>query len=58
MTLAEDFVRYAMPGGCMVDRLIVRRDVRRIFSYRRKNLRSLFGAVSEETESLHPAWAV
>lgn len=58
MTLAEDFVRYAVPGGWMVDRLIVRRDVRRIFSYRRKKLRRLFGAVSEKTEFLDPATAL
>ena len=57
MTLAEDFVRYAVPGGWIVDRLLVRRDVRRIFSYCRKKLRSLFGAVSEKTEFLHPAGA-
>ena len=51
MTLAEDLVRYAVPGGWVVDRLFVRRDVRRIFRYRREKLRSLFGAASEEAES-------
>ena len=57
MTLAEDFVRYAVTGGWIVDRLFVRRDVQRIFTYRRKKLRSLFGAVPEEVESLHHSGA-
>ena len=47
MTLAEDFVRYAVPGGRVVDRLFVGRDVRRIFRYRRDRLQSIFGKVSE-----------
>lgn len=42
-TLAEDFVRYAVPGGRIVDRLLVRRDVSEIFAYRRGRLRALFG---------------
>ena len=57
MTLAEDVVRYAVPGGWVVDRLFVRRDVRRIFRYRRKKLRSLFGASSEQAEPPYPAGA-
>ena len=52
ITVAEDRVRYAVPGGWIIDRLLVRRDVRRIFSYRRKKLRGLFGAVPETAESL------
>ncbi len=51
MTLAEDLVRYAVPGGWVVDRLVVRRDLQRIFSYRRKKLRSVFGSVSERAVS-------
>lgn len=47
MTLAEDFVRYAVPGGRVVERLFVGRDVRRIFRYRRDRLQSIFGTVSE-----------
>lgn len=47
MTLAEDFVRYAVPGGRVVDRLFVGRDVRRIFRYRRDRLQSIFGTASE-----------
>lgn len=42
-TLAHDAVRYAVPGGWLVDRLLVRRDLERIFDYRRAVLRDLFG---------------
>lgn len=42
-TLASDRVDYAAPGGRPVHRLIVDRDVRRIFSYRRLALESIFG---------------
>jgi len=34
------FVRYAAPGGWLVDRLFVRHDVRRIFEYRTGSCRS------------------
>ena len=44
MTVAEDFVRYAIPGGSLVHRLFVRRDVERIFEYRRDRMRLTFGA--------------
>ena len=42
-TLAHDAVRYAVPGGWLVDRLLVRRDLERIFEYRCAELRDLFG---------------
>ena len=42
-TLASDHVRYAAPGGRLVDRLLVRPDLDRIFEYRRDVLRSVFG---------------
>ena len=45
-TLAEDYVRYAVPGGPLVDRLFVRPDLRRIFRYRRERMAQLFGAAS------------
>ncbi|HEX4825882.1 MAG TPA: SRPBCC family protein [Candidatus Polarisedimenticolaceae bacterium] len=38
-----DFVRYAVPGGWLIDRLVVRRDVRAIFDHRTAQLRQLFG---------------
>ena len=43
MTSAEDFVQYAVPGGWVANRLLVRRDVRKIFEYRREKLRQIFG---------------
>lgn len=41
-TLVTDHVRYLVPGGALVDRLFVRPDLRRIFSYRRKKLEEFF----------------
>jgi ligand-binding SRPBCC domain-containing protein len=42
-TEVRDFVRYGVPGGWLADRLLVRRDVRRIFEYRTDRLRALLG---------------
>ncbi|HWH70307.1 MAG TPA: SRPBCC family protein [Candidatus Sulfotelmatobacter sp.] len=42
-TLASDLVRYAVPGGWLIERLFVRRDVEKIFRYRRDKLQELFG---------------
>lgn len=42
-TLVADRVRYAVPGGPLVDRLFVRRDVARIFRFRQARLLDLFG---------------
>jgi ligand-binding SRPBCC domain-containing protein len=41
-TLARDHVRYAPPGGWLIDRLLVRRDIERIFAYRTEALRLRF----------------
>jgi len=41
-TLVGDFVRYAAPGGWLVEWLFVRRDVERIFQFRREKLLALF----------------
>jgi len=38
----RDFVRYAVPGGLLIDRLFVRREVQRIFEYRELKLLKLF----------------
>lgn len=42
-TQVSDLVRYAVPGGWLVERLFVRRDVERIFQFRRRKLLELFG---------------
>jgi ligand-binding SRPBCC domain-containing protein len=42
-THVTDFVRYAVPGGVLVDRLLVRRDIERIFAFRRQKLLEIFG---------------
>ena len=40
--IVEDFVRYAVVGGRLVDYLFVRGDVRRIFEYRTQMLQKIF----------------
>ena len=40
-TRVDDTVRYAVPGGALVDRLIVRPDLDRIFEYRHSAIRNL-----------------
>ncbi len=47
-TLARDRVDYKVPGGWLVQRLLVGRDVERIFAYRRCVLAHWFGAASAE----------
>jgi ligand-binding SRPBCC domain-containing protein len=42
-TLARDRVEYDLLGGALVDRLVVRRDLRRIFDYRAEQLAVVFG---------------
>jgi ligand-binding SRPBCC domain-containing protein len=41
-TLALDRVRYAVPGGGLIDRLVVRPQLRRIFAYRQTRLGEIF----------------
>ena len=41
-TLARDRVQYAVIGGRLINTLFVRRDVERIFHFRREKLRELF----------------
>jgi ligand-binding SRPBCC domain-containing protein len=41
-TLCSDRVDYAVPGGTLVDRLFVGRDLERIFEFRREKLLELF----------------
>lgn len=42
-TLARDSVRYAVLGGALINALFVRRDVERIFAFRREKLLARFG---------------
>ncbi|HZQ45709.1 MAG TPA: SRPBCC family protein [Verrucomicrobiae bacterium] len=42
-TLCRDNVRYAAPGGWLIEQLFVRRDLERIFAFRSKKLMELFG---------------
>ncbi len=42
-TLCRDEVIYAVPGGALVNRLFVRRDVEKIFDYRARALKQHFG---------------
>lgn len=44
MTLAGDYVRYAVPGGDLAHWLFVKRDVEKIFEYRTARMRSLFAS--------------
>ena len=41
-TLAGDRVQYAVWGGALVDKLVIRRDVERIFDYRKQTLTAMF----------------
>ena len=43
-TLCGDFVRYAVPFGALANRLMVARDIRKIFAYREMRLHEIFGA--------------
>ena len=39
--MVRDHVEYAVPGGVLVERLLVRRDLEKVFDYRRDRLREL-----------------
>lgn len=41
-TLVRDRVQYAVPGGILVQKLLVARDVGRIFAFRRQRLAEIF----------------
>lgn len=41
-TLCTDLVRYRPRGGALVNRLFVRRDIERIFAFRRETLQRMF----------------
>jgi ligand-binding SRPBCC domain-containing protein len=46
-TVVEDDVDYAVPGGWLVDRLFVQRDVRAIFLHRQRAILDAFGAAPD-----------
>lgn len=50
MTEVTDRVRYQVPGGALVHRLIVARDLRAIFTFRSETLLRLFGGRAEDAE--------
>lgn len=52
-TEVRDHVTYAVPGGWLVERLLVGPDVRRIFAYRRRALEELFPAVHDAFTAGH-----
>ena len=41
-TLAGDRVAYAVLGGALANALVIRRDVERIFNYRKQTLTAMF----------------
>lgn len=41
-TLVRDYVEYGMIGGWLADRLVVRRDLQRIFAFRQLRLAEIF----------------
>lgn len=43
-TWCTDTVRYGVPGGALINWLVVERDVRKIFEFRQRQLMNLFGA--------------
>lgn len=45
-TLVTDIVRYAVIGGALIQRLLVSKDLDRIFEYRQKQLERIFAEAS------------
>jgi ligand-binding SRPBCC domain-containing protein len=42
-TVVKDRVQYSVPGGKLVNKLFVSKDVMKIFAFRRDSLRTIFG---------------
>lgn len=57
-TWCRDIVDYATPGGWLVDRLLVRRDLIKIFTFRQAKMRELFGDANYGQRSAEPLHAV
>lgn len=47
-TLIRDHIDYAVPGGRIINKLVVRRDLDRIFNFRTEKLRELFGVTTAD----------
>jgi len=43
-TIMTDTVRYRVLGGALIDKLLVRRDIRKIFKHRTEVIRTVFGS--------------
>ena len=50
MTVAEDKVAYAVPGGRLVNRFLVAPDLRRVFAYRCMRLREVFDSPADSRD--------
>ena len=50
-TLVRDLVDYAVPGGRLIHWLVVRRDLVKIFEYRRQQLEVFFGSDARALQS-------
>lgn len=51
-TLVRDRIEYDVPGGRIVHWLCVRRDIERIFRYRREKLAAIFGPTGEQVSAI------
>ena len=51
-TVVEDSVRYAALGGALINRLIVRPDLERIFDYRHRRLLNIFSTKATVQEGV------
>ena len=50
-TLVRDVVDYSMLGGSLVNRFFVQNDLRKIFEYRHKKLREIFGVDDSQSDT-------
>ena len=48
-TIVVDHVRYALWGGALVNRLVIARDVAKIFAYREEKMAEIFGGGGAES---------
>ncbi len=53
-TLCSDRVDYAAPGGALIERLFVRRDIVRIFAFRQQAMKRLLASPANKSTSKNP----